>query len=149
MRSSPVHRSASVGDVVTRGPRRALRRFAGDSSGFVTIEFVLWMPLVAFILVIAVDASMAFMRQSHQWQVSREAARIVSRYGMTEAQAEAYVASEAAIGDVVPTVDVRFNLANVIVETSMPIEAMTPFGTLNFVAGDKITSRVTHTMEPL
>ena len=92
---------------------------------------------------------MAFMRQSHQWQVSREAARIVSRYGMTEAQAEAYVAREATVGEVVPTVDVRFDLANVIVETSMPIEAMTPFGTLNFVAGDKITSRVTHTMEPL
>ena len=126
-----------------------LRKFRDDTNGSISVEFILWLPMVAFLLLVAVDASMAFMRQSHQWQVSREAARIVSRYGMDEATAEAYVAQEASINGVPPTVDVKFELANVVVETAMPMAAMTPFGTLGFLAGDDISIRVTHAMEPL
>ena len=126
-----------------------LRRFRNDTSGSVTVEFIIWMPLIAFLLLLSVDASMAFMRQSHQWQVSREAARIVSRYGMDEATAEAYVAREASINGISPSVDVRFNLANVIVESRMPMAAMTPFGTLGFLPNETIDIRVTHAMEPL
>ena len=56
-----------------------LRTFGKKEDGSVTIEFVLWLPLLMALVLMATDASVAFMRQSHMWQVSRDTARIVSR----------------------------------------------------------------------
>ena len=75
-----------------------MKRFVNDLSGSVTIEFVLWVPMIFFFMLLATDASLAFMRQSQMWQVSRETARIVSRYGMDEAAAVSFAASGAKFG---------------------------------------------------
>lgn len=124
-------------------------KFRSDESGSSTIEFVLWIPLVFAFVLIAADASMAFMRQSQMWQVSRETARIVSRYGMDELTAEAFAAAQGTIGETVPVVDVAFGSGDVTVSMQMPTAALAPFGILTFVASDVTTTRVTHAMEPL
>ena len=125
------------------------QRFRSDQSGSLSIEFVMWLPLFAFLLVLAGDSTMAFMNQSKMWQVSRETARIVSRYGMDELTAEAYAAKLATLGETVPTVDVSFAMAEVTVQMTMPINAMAPFGLLEFAMSDDITVSVTHAMEPI
>lgn len=125
------------------------QRFRSDQSGSLSIEFVLWLPLFAFLLVLAGDSTMAFMNQSKMWQVSRETARIVSRYGMDELTAEAYAAKLGTLGETVPTVDVSFAMAEVTVEMTMPLNAMAPFGLLEFAMSDDITVSVTHAMEPI
>ncbi|WP_177208320.1 TadE/TadG family type IV pilus assembly protein [Tropicimonas isoalkanivorans] len=114
-----------------------------------TIEFVLWLPLFALLLLLAADATLAFMRQSQMWQVSRETARVVSRYGMDEQTAEAFAASAAGMGATTPDVDVTLQDAFVTVDMAMPLRAMAPFGILRFVGGDEISVRVTHAMEPI
>ena len=132
--------------------RQKIRSFTEDDRGLVAGTLwglFMWTPLIMALLLLAVDATMAFMRQSHLWQVSREAARIVSRFEMTEAQAETYVRQQAEINGVQPTVDVRFEFANVIVESSLGIQTAAPFGALRWVAGETINARVTHAMEPL
>ena len=132
--------------VLTALPR--FRTFRREENGGVTIEFVLWLPLLMSLFLIATDATVAFMRQSQMWQVSRDTARIVSRHGMTEAAAEAYALQNAGMGSIVPTVDVQTNGVEVMVAISTPADALTVFGTLNFALGDNITTRVVHAMEP-
>ena len=123
-------------------------RFKKDETGSVTIEFVLWLPLLMGLFLIATDATVAFMRQSQMWQVSRDTARIVSRHGMTETAAKDYATLNAAFGATVPFVDVTASGSEVVVAISAPASAMTVFGTLDFVLGADITTRVVHAMEP-
>ena len=132
----------------TQTVRPKLGRFRRNENGGVTIEFVLWLPLLTSLFLIATDATVAFMRQSQMWQVSRDTARIVSRYGMTEQAAETYAIENAAFGSTVPAVDVETNGMEVTVEIVTPASAMTVFGTLNFAMGTNIVTRVVHAMEP-
>ncbi|MCG6882650.1 MAG: pilus assembly protein [Silicimonas sp.] len=127
---------------------RGVRRFRSDEDASVTIEFVLWLPLLCSLFLIATDATMAFMRQSQMWQVSRDTARIFSRHGMTQDVARDYARANAAFGSTVPDVLVETNGSFVVVSIATPASAMTVFGTLNFALGDNITTRVVHAMEP-
>ena len=124
-------------------------RFLKSENGAVSVDFVMWMPVLMAILIIATDATMGFMRQSYMWQTSREAARIVSRYGMDEATAEAYVKQVTRIGDKFGDVDVAFTPGEVSVTLSMETRYMLPFNSFGFAIGDKFTTHVTHTMEPI
>ena len=120
-----------------------------SEDGAVSVDFVMWVPILFAIILLATDATLAFMRQSQMWQVSRETARVVSRYGMDELTAEAHAASQVRIGTTLPAVDVAFGPADVTVSMSMPIAEMTMFNTLGFAIGDTITTTVTHAMEPI
>jgi Flp pilus assembly protein TadG len=126
-----------------------LSSFKKDESGSTTVEFVLWIPFIFAFILIAADATLAFMRQSQMWQVSRETARIVSRHGMNETTAEAFAQLNATIGATAPQVDVSFASGDVTVSIEMPMEALAPFGVLAFVTEDTMTTTVTHTMEPI
>lgn len=125
-----------------------LNAFKKKEDGSVTIEFVLWLPLLMAFVLMATDASVAFMRQSHIWQVSRDTARIVSRYGMTPTAAETYAQTNARFGDTTPMVSVTPGSGEVVVAITTPARAMTIFGTLDFALDDTITTRVVHAMEP-
>ena len=127
---------------------RRLRRFRLEEDASVTIEFVLWLPLLCFLFLIATDATVAFMRQSQMWQVSRDTARIVSRHGMTTSVAETYARENAAFGNTTPLVLVQTSGTQVMVAIQTPADEMTIFGTLNFALGDNVTTRVIHAMEP-
>lgn len=127
---------------------RGALAFLSSEKAAVSIDFLLWVPILFAIVILATDATIAFMRQSHLWQVSRETARIVSRYGMDESTAEAFAQSEATIGSTSPIVDVSIGTTDVSVSISMPVNAMLPFGTLGFALDDNITTRVTHALEP-
>jgi Flp pilus assembly protein TadG len=126
-----------------------LRSFRRDERGSTTIEFVLWVPLLLTLLLFATDVTLAFMRQSQVWQVSRETARIVSRHGMDAIAAEAYAREIGTMGSSIPEVEVAFDGSDVVVTMSLASSSLTPFNTLGLLLGDRITTRVTHTMEPL
>ncbi|SFB79256.1 TadE/TadG family type IV pilus assembly protein [Tropicimonas isoalkanivorans] len=125
------------------------RIFQKDEDGSVTIEFVLWVPFFAIFLLFAVDATLVFMRQSQMWQISRETARIVSRYGMDEVTAETFAKAYGTVGSTTPTVDVILGTAEVSVDMQLPLAALAPFGILKFAVGDKVAVHVTHAMEPI
>lgn len=71
-----------------------IRRFLGDGSGSATIEFVLWVPIFAVILVAAVDATILYLHHTEMWNVSRDVARRVAVADITEADAAAVVEEE-------------------------------------------------------
>jgi Flp pilus assembly protein TadG len=57
--------------------KQLIRNFS-DDSGATTVEFVLWVPVFMFILMITVDVSLLFLRQSNLWYVARDVARNAS-----------------------------------------------------------------------
>jgi hypothetical protein len=63
--------------------------------------------------------------------------------------AEAYAREIGTMGSSIPEVDVAFDGSDVVVTMSLASSSLTPFNTLGLLLGDRITTRVTHTMEPL
>lgn len=124
-------------------------RFVKNENGSVTIEFVLWLPVVLLLILTVVDATFAFIGMGNMWQVSRETARIVSRYGMEETAAETWAASQGTFTKSIPDVDVAFETGDVIVTMSTPIHSLTPFGMLSFGTDYAYVTQVRHSMEPL
>jgi len=123
-------------------------KFCRDENGSVTIEFVLWLPLALYLVVMAVDATFAFLGLTNMWQVSRETARVMSRYGMSEADAEAQAATSGTFLGITPTVSIAYNSGDVVVAMSMPAQGLTPFGVFGFTSSTNITTVVSHAMEP-
>ncbi|MGE4611747.1 MAG: TadE family protein [Paracoccaceae bacterium] len=68
---------------LTARVKKLIRNFS-DDSGATTVEFVLWVPVFMFILMITVDVSLLFLRQSNLWYVARDVARQASIRQITD-----------------------------------------------------------------
>jgi Flp pilus assembly protein TadG len=132
-----------------QGIAGALRRFGQRDEGNVTVEFVLWVPVLCAVLMLFVDTSLAYMSQSNFWNISRETARIVSRHAFDASAAEAYARSRITLGDYEPDVQVSINGHAVTVTISALSSAVTPFGILDFALDQRISASVTNVMEPI
>jgi hypothetical protein len=77
--------------------KQLIRNFS-DDSGATTVEFVLWVPVFMFILMITVDVSLLFLRQSNLWYVARDAARKASLH-----QFDNFASPDAALQDYAET----------------------------------------------
>ncbi len=58
--------------------KRILRRFIKRDEGNATVEFVLWLPLIAGVIVGTFDLNTVLTTQNHMWSVARDTARRVS-----------------------------------------------------------------------
>lgn len=125
--------------------------FGRAADGGVTVEFVLWLPVFLGLILLSADASLLFMRQSMFWEVSRDTARIVSRHGLNAPAAQQYAQNHASLGGYQPhvSVDVDPSAATVTVVITAEARALAPFGILGLTMGDKVSTRVTQTMEPI
>jgi len=83
---------------VTVRLKQLIRKF-GDDSGATTVEFVLWVPVFMFILMITVDVSLLFLRQSNLWYVARDGARQASLRLITDVDVlKNYVETQGTFG---------------------------------------------------
>jgi len=59
---------------------RSTRRLAmlASDAGTVSIEFMLWMPLIFTIILFACDVSLIYLKQANMWTAARDQARIMS-----------------------------------------------------------------------
>ena len=64
-----------------------MRAFLRDERGAGTIEFVLWVPVVVFVLLAVVDATILYLHHTEMWNVSRDVARRIAVGEITEDQA--------------------------------------------------------------
>lgn len=127
---------------------RALHRFARGAEGSISVEFVMWVPIFVAMLLLGADASLAYMRQSNLWYVSRETARIVSRHGFDKTAAEAYARSHSTFTGYTPDVEVTIENQAVTVKIEALSDQITPFGMLDFAIGESIEVSVTYMIEP-
>ncbi len=69
---------------------RRLQSFARD-DGTVTVEFMLWLPLIFTIILFTVDVALIYLKQADMWNVARDVSRrmsVSSAYNPTSAQIE-------------------------------------------------------------
>lgn len=126
-----------------------LGRFARDTRGTVTMEFVLWVPVFVGLLMLFADTSLTYMNQSNFWNVGRETARIVARHGMDPEAAADFAESRASFGSYRPKATVTVEEGWVTVTISADPRAISLFGILNFARGAEIETRVSDVMEPI
>ena len=136
--------------------KQLIRNFS-DDSGATTVEFVLWVPMFMFILMITVDVSLLFLRQSNLWYVARDTARQISiRRLQTPAEAEAYAELRGTFGGDVPEAKVFITNTETEVRLRVPMVEVGIFGILNIGgkainignSGDLIAI-VTQRLEPI
>ena len=73
---------------------RGLNRFLRDEHGTMTIEFVLWIPLLMAVAIFVLDVTTIYITHTEMWNVARDTARrMVTGAVTTEEQAEAYAAN--------------------------------------------------------
>ena len=128
---------------------RTIRTFLIDEKGSATVEFVLLFPLFSMVLLLLADASLLFLRHTNLMNISRDTARIVSRYAMTPAEAKAYAEAAARTGQSTATAEVTVLNGFVTVTISSDASSSAPFGMVSFAVGDQIVAQAVSTMEPV
>ena len=128
---------------------KSVRSFLSEEKGTSTIEFVVLLPLFTMILLLVADASMLFLRHTSLMNVSRDAARIVARHGMTPAQAKGYAENRTSSVASLATAEVTIQNGFVTVVITADSASSAPFGIITFAVGDVIAGRAISTMEPI
>ena len=76
-----------------------LRRLLGlffSEIGTVTVEFMLWIPLVFLVILFSIDVALIYLKQADMWTVARDQSRRMSvsaTYNPTQAQIRALLFS--------------------------------------------------------
>ena len=77
-----------------RDTSRGLRPFMRD-EGTVTVEFILWLPLIFTIILFTVDVALIYLKQADMWNVARDVSRRMSVDAtLTNANAQTYAQSQ-------------------------------------------------------
>ena len=83
--------SARTRTPAARKNRAGLRRRLKDESGSVTVEYVIWLPLIIGLALLLFEATVVFMTQATHWRVANHASRAVTTGQMTMAEAKTMV----------------------------------------------------------
>ncbi|HSF95368.1 MAG TPA: TadE family protein [Thermohalobaculum sp.] len=116
-----------------------MKKFLDDETGSMSVEFVMWIPFLAIMLVIAVDASYLYLSQNQMWNVARDTARrMTTQVIKTDQEAENWAESRLSIYPHNYTVDATSTPAYVSVVISAQVVDLVPFGafTRRFLARD-------------
>lgn len=125
-------------------------RFLRDERGSATIEFVLWVPVFAFILMATVDATILYLHHTEMWNVARDVARRVAVGDITEAQAKDVIANELFLTTTsytVATSDPKDLDVKIMIQASMADASV--FGIYNAIVGRNLTALVIMRREPI
>lgn len=91
-----------------------LLEFSRDERGTMTIQFVLWVPIIVGLLVIAIDATTLFVTHTEMTSVARDTARrMVSGKIRSKSDAEAYAANAMSLRDLPYAVEASYDKNNV------------------------------------
>jgi Flp pilus assembly protein TadG len=86
--------TATCGAPAVSRLKRQARDFTKQRDGSVTIEFVLWMPVLLLILAFSADASQLYLIRANLWTVAGETARRMTTGQLNASTAQAYAASQ-------------------------------------------------------
>ena len=100
---------------------RAFAQLIRDDRAAVTIEFVLWIPIIVALLVTAIDATTLYITHTEMWNVARDTARrMVTGRFLTEAEAEAYALNAMNLRSAPYAVEARYD-ENSVAEVTIAI----------------------------
>lgn len=133
-----------------RGAGCVIRRFWADEHGTATIEFVLWVPVFATILVAAIDATVLYLHHTEMWNVSRDVARRVAVGDISEADAAQIVEEELYLYSSayhVATSDPAHLDVQIMIQTKVSDASI--FGFFEPILDKYLTAMVTMRREPI
>lgn len=129
-----------------------LDRFRRDEQGSATIEFVLWLPIIAALLVVMIDATTLYITHTEMWNVARDTARrMVTGAVLTEAEAEAHAANAMKLRDYPYYIEANYDLssgAEVIIGLRVNDMSIVGYSLLTIFGAD-IMARVVMRPDPL
>ena len=125
--------------------------FLRDQRGSETVQFVVWLPLIAFVLITVTDASFLYLNHTEMTNVARDTARRLTTGNLlTEDEAKAYAYGELA--QYAYNYEVLVNRdpdAAMTVVVSVPVVDVTVFGFfLTPVLGSTMGTRVVMRSDP-
>jgi Flp pilus assembly protein TadG len=125
--------------------------FLGDDSGSETVQFVVWLPLFAFLLVIVTDASYLFLYHTEMENVARDTARRMTTGDITsQADAETHAYTQLLESNQPYEVTANYDPDSAMtVIISVPMVDVTVFGFfVRPVLGQTMNARVVMRSEP-
>lgn len=99
-----------------------LERFFRNESGSATVEFVLWMPMIFAVFILAADVSMIFYSQTEVLRITQDANRNASigRLAQT-ADVESYI--ESRLQGLSPTANAQSAIVAGVISTTVTYPA--------------------------
>lgn len=122
-------------------------QFLRDERGSFTIEFVLWVPLFAFLLMLAVDASTVYMALTRMENAARDAVRQVSIGRLKSDAVETYVAGGLDAGPYNVSLDCS-TAGIACVSISRPVASIVTFDVLASLVGQSVGAETRMRLEP-
>ena len=137
-----------------RGLPRPTRLLASD-AGSVSVEFMLWMPLVFLIILFTVDVALIYLKQADMWNVARDQARRLSvstTYTNADAQTntplQLFSSLQSAAGLTVVATGGATPSTDKVVTITVPLCQTSLFGVVGCYDNTlKLTARVTMASE--
>jgi len=124
---------------------RRLRHFGSCSDGTVTVEFVVWIPILLIILAFTADACQLYLIQADVWSVARDAARRMSIQQLTatpdtvtpyvKGQLLYYNTHYTITPSTTTTCTSHVQIINDVVKISVPVQYASVFGILEAYGG--------------
>jgi Flp pilus assembly protein TadG len=122
-------------------------RFLRDERGSFTIEFVLWVPLFAFLLMVASDASFMYLTVTRMENAARDAVRQVSIGRLDSATVQTYVAGGLDAGPYNVSLDCSTSEVACITITR-PVASIVTFNVFSSLLGQSIGAETRMRLEP-
>jgi Flp pilus assembly protein TadG len=119
--------------------RRRTSHFRSDESGTATIEAMLWLPLFFALILVVMDASMAFNAQTRAMRIVQDTNRALA-VGRIADVAQARMVMLSSVAKISPGAAAASTISNGIVTSSirMPIEDLTMFGRIHRISGVQV-----------
>jgi len=139
-------------NVLSRIGRLGWRRrgLARADDGTVSVEFMLWMPLIFTIILFTVDVALIYLKQADMWNVARDQSRrmsVDSSYNPTQAQIQALLFNSLSTATVT-TSGATVAATDKVVTIQVPLCTASLFGVVGCYNNSlNLTARVTMVSE--
>jgi Flp pilus assembly protein TadG len=130
---------------------RSILNFLRDDRGSETVQFIVWLPLIAVLLVIVTDASFLYLYHTEMVNVARDTARRMTTSNLaSKVEAEDYALAELSQFGKPYSVLADYNEATAMtVVISVPIRDIAVFGLLlEPVLSETMSARIKMRSEP-
>jgi Flp pilus assembly protein TadG len=141
-----------ISNVLSRIGRLRWRRrgLAGADDGTVSVEFMLWMPLIFTIILFTVDVALIYLKQADMWNVARDQSRrmsVDSSYNPTQTNIRALLFSSLSSATVT-TSGATVTATDKVVTIQVPLCTASLFGVVGCYNNSlNLTARVTMASE--
>jgi uncharacterized membrane protein YgcG len=122
-----------------------------DEQGFMSVDFVLWLPLFLGMLLIVTDASILYLTQTQMWNIARDTARRMTTQQIRSIpEARCYTETKlSGFSDLIFTVELESTSQFNSVQISVLLDDAAVFGyLLDPVLGTTIDAQVTMRADP-